>query len=497
MQYLVSDREMKNLDRNTSEHFHVPEIVLMEQAANAFIKEFARFRNDAANILIVCGTGNNGADGIAIARLLRQQNLSAAVCIPFMQTKQTDSFRLQYQIYTEYGYPVVSYDQSWESYTVLIDAMFGIGLSREIEGSMAECIRRMDNFHGTVFAVDMPSGVSAGTGQILGTGVHADHTITFSFGKTGQFLWPGSEYCGDVIIAPMGITKESWLDERPLIAALEPEDLSLLPERSAHSNKGTYGKVLVIAGSYNMAGAAYLCAKAAYRTGSGLVRIFTDDTNRIPLQSLIPEAILSTYDASFDPEMLLHELKWADAVILGPGIGTSETSHLIVKTVLQNIQIPCVIDADALNIISADRSLFSFLNETMIVTPHLGEMARLCKCDVKTIQGDLIATARTFSDTYHATCILKDCRSVINVWHGMTYLNLSGNHGMATAGSGDVLSGIVGSLLGQGCTVENAAVFGAYIHGLAGNQALQETGFRGMIADDIINGLNGLWKRES
>ena len=206
---------------------------------------------------------------------------------------------------------------------------------------------------------------------------------------------------------------------------------------------------------------------------------------------------MSTYDASFDPGMLLHELKWADAVILGPGIGTSETSHLIVKTVLQNIQIPCVIDADALNIISADRSLFSFLNETMIVTPHLGEMARLCKCDVKTIQGDLIATARTFSDTYHATCILKDCRSVINVWHGMTYLNLSGNHGMATAGSGDVLSGIVGSLLGQGCTVENAAVFGAYIHGLAGNQALQETGFRGMIADDIINGLNGLWKRES
>lgn len=497
MQYLVSDKEMRTLDRNTSGHFHVPEIVLMEQAANAFVKEFLKIRNPKDHILIVCGTGNNGADGIAVARLLRQQNISADICIPFIEKKQTDSFRLQYQIYTEYGYPVIPYDHSWDSYTVLIDAVFGIGLSREIEGTMAECIRRMDCFPGTVFAVDMPSGISAQNGHILGAGVHADYTITFSFGKIGQFLWPGTDYCGQVLITPIGITKESWLEEKPKLAALEPEDLALLPKRTAHSNKGTYGKVLVIAGSCNMSGAAYLCAKAAYRTGSGLVRIFTDDTNRIPLQSLLPEAVLSTYGKAFDSKMLIRELDWADAVIVGPGIGTSPIAHQIVETVLQKVEIPCVLDADALNIIASEPELFSRLNEKMIITPHLGEMSRLCQCDITAIQSNLITTAETFSETYHVTCVLKDFRSVISTPHGMTYLNLSGNHGMATAGSGDALSGMIGSLLGQGCSTENAAALGAYIHGLAGNQALQETGFRGMIAEDIINGLNSLWKRES
>ena len=500
MKYLVTDEEMRMLDRNTTEHFKVPELVLMEQAAEAFVEEFLKIGADPkAQVVVACGTGNNGADGIAIARLLNQKQIPAKIWIPFPDNKKTESFQIQEQIYRAYSYPVAdSFEETDTDY--LIDALFGIGLSREITGEMAACIERINAFKGTVISVDMPSGVSAKNGHVMGSAVRADRTITFSFGKVGLFLWPGSDYAGEISVVPMGITNASWLKAKPSLYCVEETDLSHLPARSSHSNKGSYGKILIIAGSHNMAGAAYFSAKAAYRMGCGLVKIYTAESNREIIQSLLPEAVLSTYGEQADQSQIEKELSWADAVCVGPGLGTNKCSEKILKIVLlaaSQKKFPLVLDADALNLLAAHNEYLKFLNDQMILTPHLGEMSRLTGKTIPEIQKNLLQTAIDYAKAHQVNCVLKDARSIIHIPGGKTYLNLSGNNGMATAGSGDVLSGILTALLGQGLSPALCAPLGVYMHGLAGNQALQKTGFRGMMAEDIINGLNGLWKREN
>jgi NAD(P)H-hydrate epimerase len=259
-----------------------------------------------------------------------------------------------------------------------------------------------------------------------------------------------------------------------------------------HSNKGTYGKLLVIAGSTNMAGAAYFSAKAAYRMGCGLVKIFTAEENRTVLQTLLPEAILETYGGEFDEEQLLQALKWADAVVLGPGIGTSDHSEKMLSTVLRNINVPLLLDADALNLLAKEPELLLLPHLDIVVTPHLGEMARLTGDTVSLIQTRLVETAQEFAMRYDVVCVLKDSNTITAVPYGMTYVNTSGNHGMATAGSGDVLSGVIGALLSQGTGVDIASSFGVYLHGRAGDFAKASVGARAMIADDIIDGLSGM-----
>lgn len=498
MKYLVTGKEMKLLDQNTSGQFQVPTQVLMEQAAMVFVQELLSFEQVFRKVLVVCGSGNNGADGIAIARLLNQRGIFATVFFcqdKENQNKQSELYLLQKKIYQIYRYPVADTINENDPYDCVIDAVFGIGLSRAVTGSLAETIRRMNAMHGKKVAVDIASGVSADTGELLGTAFRADDTITFSFGKAGQFLWPGAEYSGCVHVVPMGITKESWLEKKPRIASLETEDLSMLPKRCAHSNKGTYGKLLVIAGSVNMAGAAYFSAKAAYRCGTGLVKVYTAEENRSVLQTSLPEAVLSVYGKNMDKKKLIEELKWADAVVLGPGIGTGAQAEELLKTVLLNIAVPLVLDADALNLIAKEPEVLLRPHTEMIVTPHLGEMSRLTGDAISFIQTRLLETAQDFAQQYDVICVLKDAHTVTAVPYGLTYLNLSGNQGMATAGSGDVLSGIIGSFLAQGLKAETAAALGVYVHGLAGDAAQNETGARGMTASDIVEGLPEVWNK--
>jgi NAD(P)H-hydrate epimerase len=260
-----------------------------------------------------------------------------------------------------------------------------------------------------------------------------------------------------------------------------------------HSNKGTYGKVLIIAGSTNMAGAAYFSAKAAYRTGCGLVRIFTPEENRAALQTLLPEAVLMTYNDKFEEKQLAGALSWADAVVMGPGIGTGAQMKNMLKLVLKSVQVPLLLDADALNILSGEPELLLAPHLDIVVTPHPGEMARLTGDTVSLIQTRPVETARDFSMRYDVVCVLKDANTITAVPYGMTYVNTSGNHGMATAGSGDVLSGVIGTLLAQGMDAGAAASLGAYLHGRAGDYAAKLVGARAMIADDIIDGLSKLF----
>lgn len=495
MRYLVSGKEMKLLDQNTSSVFHVPELVLMEQAAMAFVRKLfllkEEYHKNVQKVLILCGSGNNGADGLAIARLLMQEDWDVCACLCGEHAAQTisSSYKAQKKICQAY-HMRMEQEIPKEEFDLVIDALFGIGLSRNIEGEFLDIILSMNEKSLWRVAVDISSGVHADDGAILNVAFKADDTITFSFGKTGQYLWPGSEASGRVSVVPMGITNASWLDRKPHLATLEEEDVGrLLPKRCDHTNKGTYGKLLIIAGSVNMAGAAALCARAAYRSGCGLVKVLTAEENRSALQIQIPEAILTTYGTKIEESLVIEELKWADAVVIGPGLGTDKNAQKLVHLVLKNCAVPLLLDADALNVISCEAEILLRPHTEMIVTPHLGEMSRLTGDAVTLIQSRLVESAFTFAQTYNVICVLKDFHTVTAIPYALGYLNLSGNNGMATAGSGDVLSGIIGALLAQGMTADRAAPLGVFIHGLAGDRAAEKNGKRAMIATDLVEGL--------
>ncbi|MCI5857508.1 MAG: NAD(P)H-hydrate dehydratase [Agathobacter sp.] len=493
MQYLVTGKEMKLLDQNTSNHFHVPPVVLMEQAAGAFVQKLLSFDRQLKRVLVVCGYGNNGGDGIAIARLLNQKHILTYIYLCMDKEETEDNlYQMQKRTYRAYGYPEVAQIAAGDEYDCVIDAVFGTGLSRQIRGMQEQTIEGMNHLSGWKVAVDIASGVSADTGEIMGTAFEAEDTFTFSFQKIGQTIWPGREKSGRVSVLPIGITEESFLERKPSFATLCDGDLSLLPKRTAHSNKGTYGKLLVIAGNPGMAGAAFFAAKAAYRTGCGLVKIYTAEENRIPLQTLLPEAILSTYDKKYEEKQLSDELKWADAVVMGPGIGNAASTFSMLKFVLQSITVPLLLDADALNLLAREPELLLRPHLDLILTPHLGEMARLNNETVSLIQTRLIETAQEFAMRYDVVCVLKDANTITAVPYGMTYINTSGNHGMATAGSGDVLSGVIGALLAQGASAENASTVGVHLHGRAGDFACSNLGARTMTASDILDGLSGI-----
>lgn len=503
MRYIVSGKEMRLLDQNTSGFYKVPELVLMEQAALAFVKELSSLLESFVGKrgIVFCGAGNNGADGMAIARLLQERGADMHICriidVWRLSATTSSSYQTQAAICESYGYKQITDIQQLknQNFDFVIDAVFGIGLSRELDENYQEIFSTINNISGIKIAVDMPSGIHSDNGQIMGTAIKCDYTITFSYGKCGQYLWPGCEYAGRTIVSDIGITNRSWLERKPSLGALEQADLYYLPKRPQHSNKGTFGKLLIIAGSSNMAGAAILSARAAYRSGVGLVKVMTPEENREIIQKSLPEAILSTYANIIDETSVIQDIKWSDAIVIGPGIGTGELAKTLVAMVRKYAEVPVLLDADALNIIAQDTNTLLLPHTETVVTPHLGEFSRLSGNSVEWTQSHLIESALDFARTYDVICVLKDFRTITGVPYGMSYINMSGNNGMATAGSGDVLSGIIGAFLAQGMRAEEASAYGVYIHGLAGDIAAKSMGTHGVTASDIVDGIKEVWNK--
>lgn len=495
MEYLVNAQEMKQYDKNTIEYYGIPSAVLMERAALAVFDEIkSRFHPDCGRILIVCGAGNNGGDGFAAARLLHLAGYETECMFLMDEEKMTPETKAQYQSVQKYGVPVCRTFKQ-DSYAVIVDALFGIGLSRHVEGKLEALLNSLNGKEAFKIAVDIASGISADTGHVLGTAFHADLTVAFGFAKIGQLLYPGAEYTGELVVADIGIDRYSLLGTKPSGGYFKKEGAGkLLPERKPYSNKGTYGKTLIIAGSPDMAGAAYFAAKAAYYSGCGLVRILTAKENRDILLTRLPEAILTTYDAQAEDlaglmDLLASCMEWADAVLIGPGLGTSPAAKMLVAKALQYTEKKIVFDADALNILAKNMVL---LNETpglRVVTPHLGEMGRLLGRSVGEIWQDLIKIAQEFAQEYRAVCVLKDARTIVGMPDGTFFVNTTGNCGMATGGSGDVLAGFLAGFLAQGLCLEDASVLAVYLHGAAGDLAAQDAGVYGMLASDILEKL--------
>ncbi|MBR7016609.1 MAG: NAD(P)H-hydrate dehydratase [Lachnospiraceae bacterium] len=494
MLHVVSCEEMRAMDAHTIKNLKVPSAVLMERAALSIAEEVtAALKTHPGRILIVCGTGNNGGDGAALARILFIKGIKADLLIAGNEERFSADMKAQMESCRALGVREVQ-DPDMRVYSIIVDAIFGTGLTREVTGSARVLIEKMGDAGAFVIAADIPSGISGDTGAVCGCAVKADVTVTMECAKTGQLLYPGALYTGRLIIAEIGIFDDEKLrGTLPFTAfSLEDHDIGkLLPARDPAGNKGTFGKVLVIAGLKGMCGAALLAGEAALRSGAGMVKIMTNEANRTIVQTAFPEALLSVYRKKEEiPELIRENLAWADAVAVGPGLGNSKKTRLIVETLLNECGKPLVIDADGLNVIGGDTDLLSRHEGPLYITPHMGEMARLSGKTIVDLKADPVGSALEYAGASGAQVLLKDARTVIADKNGTVFINTSGNAGMATAGSGDVLSGILAGFLAQGADPAYAGALAAFVHGKAGDRAREINGERGMTASDIIRALS-------
>lgn len=497
MKFALDAHQMNEVDRYSMEKIGIPSMVLMEKAAMKLVDVMKKNILKTDRILAVCGSGNNGGDGAAAARILKEEGYHADILLVGDETRASEQMKQQLRIARNLGMSVFNSAKISE-YTVIIDSLFGVGLKRNIEGNYAKIIQEVNDCNKKVFSVDLPSGVDATNGKILGIAIRATYTVTFGYHKIGLILFPGCEYAGDVIVADIGFPKKAADSVSKKAFYYEQDDLILMPERKERSNKGTYGKVLVIAGSENISGAAYLSAKAAYRTGAGLVKVLTPECNKTVIQTLIPEALLSTYPMDkINERQLEKEVDWADVVVMGPGIGESDNSRRMVLFAVENVTKPLIFDADSINLLANEEkyvindeithSTVLHLPSNVILTPHLKEMSRLTKLSLQHIVSNLYEVAKQYRGNY--VLVLKDARTIV-IDEERMYINVSGNHGMATGGSGDVLAGIIAGLLAQGMSSFDAASLGAYIHGLAGDYAARTKNHYSVMAGDIVDALS-------
>lgn len=514
MRYVLTASEMKHCDEWTIQELGIPAPVLMERAALAMKEEITNYMLRSSmpdaqmlssiRVLIAAGTGNNGGDGLALGRLLALDGAQVDFYFPGSRRHMSKECQLQAAILKRLGF-FLSEKIPQKEYDVVVDALFGIGLTRDIEGIYKEAveqIHRLKDKGAFVCAADIPSGVCADTGRILGCGVKADLTVTFAFAKRGHLYYPGREYTGELIVRDVGILWEAG-KKAPQAFSLEKEDVGrLLPKRKSDGNKGTFGKVLAAAGSRDMAGACILCGEAVLRTGAGMVKLVSPACNREILQSALPEAMLYSYEEEAEEEPLKASLDWADVVAAGPGMGTGERSYKLLRSLLsyvcQQEKMSLVLDADALNLLARHQELKELLKNRrggqVVLTPHPGELVRLMGSSMEDYYRDREGMVTALAKELNCVVVGKDAVTLVagteadtrEEYHIPFYLNTSGSHGMATAGSGDVLCGVIGALLAQGMRAFDASCLGVFIHGTAGEEASKKKSAYGMKASDLI-----------
>ncbi len=508
MKYSLNASQAKEIDRYTIEEIGIPSVVLMEKAAMGVAYAVREIADHSDDIIAVCGTGKNGGDAVAAARILAMAGYSVRIRILGDLKNAAKEMKQQLKIAKKVGVKVLK-KVNYADYKVVIDGIFGIGLSRQITGDIYKEIEKINAARLRTVSVDVPSGVGADDGRIFGIAVRADVTVTFGSIKTGCLLYPGAEYAGRVVIWDIG-TNNSVLPTPPTSFYFDEDPRLLLPERKVNSNKGTYGRVLIAAGSKNMAGAAYLAAAAAYRMGAGLVRVLTASENREIIQKKLPEAVLTTYEVTPNGTLsddsiadVKEAIEWATVILIGPGIGKTGAAASILNYCLTGCKVPLIVDADGLNIISAVitekagkdstpeeriRMLSEILPAGTILTPHKKELSRLIGVSLAELSHCLWSAAENCTKDNELIFVKKDVRSIVSFGNS-NYINVTGNDGMATGGSGDVLGGIIAGLIAQGESRKSAAMTGCYIHGLAGNAAAAKNGARSMLAGDILEAI--------
>lgn len=504
--YALTAKGMQYID-TYSINSGIPSAVLMENAARAVVDEAVkRFPDKKNSFLVVCGQGNNGGDGICVARWLLHLGYKVDIYFAGALSNASEGFAEQVRILTK-AYPGINvaglgkeYDAAVleAKYDCIIDGIFGIGLNKRLGSNYVKFIEYLNSKSGYKIAIDIPSGLNATSGTVMNAVFYADLTVTFGNYKTGMFFGEGKDACGKVVLADIGLMERAYRDVDDKLIICDEEFLEkgrkdiLLP-RVEQSHKGTYGSVGIIVSSNGMFGASMLAAKAAYRAGCGLVKIFCPSKYTGFFNVSIPEAVVVPYKSDDVLGALSDFSKKLDVILIGPGLKEDSTGRLLVKQVLAG-SIPAVFDAGALNLISKNLKSFKRRKCQCVITPHVGEMAKLCGEDKKIIEKNRIGFLKKFSERFKVSMVIKSDTSVISLIDRVKgqnlYMSAIGNSGLATAGSGDVQAGVIASLIAQGNSLNDSLLYGTLVHGMAAEKfGEDEDSKRKMMAGDIIDNL--------
>ncbi len=575
MRYYLTGKQAQIIDKYTQESLGIPGIILMEKAAEKLADSIESLLTEKVKgekidvssykILSIVESGNNGGDAVAAAWMLKERGYDTYIYEIGGISRKTESYITEVDKAKERGVTFLDFREKLEDiaeFNVVIDGIFGVGLTRDVTGIQREVVEAINacttekeiTDRPLVVAVDIPSGISADTGHILGAAVRCDATITFEYIKYGMLINEGREYAGDIICESIGLYVPDTSKEMASILEKEGEGLyisyeydeseikNLLPKRRDDSNKGTYGKVLIVAGSKEVYGAVYMAAEAVFRVGAGLVKVVTDIRNRGTLCDKLPEAMMLTYDTDNDLagdflSAYRSSIEWADVILAGPGLGTGNISVQLLKVLSETIKDKqkLVLDADALNIISSDDNDIKFSSYTskvglgnVIITPHMMEMLRIVRAryDKKTYDFMLSGLgyksdmdflkdykkdqAYNLSYTEGIITVLKDARTLVAYKTTLDeepgvegyardcelYVNTTGNSGMSKGGSGDVLAGMIAGLVAQKREerIADTVCMAVNLHGRAGDIAKERIGERSMLARDILDAIPCVFK---
>lgn len=500
----ATSQEMMDIDRTAIERYGIPGTELMERAGLACVDKINEIYK-LSNVYVLCGGGNNGGDGFVIARILHGEGRNVKVFLSVPASKLKGDAKINYVRAKKSGVeilPVKNFltisSKIFTQNSIIIDALFGTGLSKDVRPPISDVIDKVNKLSSPVLSVDIPSGISSDTGQVMGSAIKADHTVTFGIPKRGHLLYPGAEYTGSLSIADIGFPQKLLTSSKIKVNLIQRSDaLSLMPKRPKDSHKGRYGHVLIVAGSRGKTGAALMAAKACLRTGAGLVTIgipgsLVDTFQRRVTEEMIlplPDKGNGTLSSSAAPVILKFLKKRGSVLAIGPGLSNDKEISELVCDLIKGSAAPIVIDADGLNVMAGKTSILKRSGAPVILTPHSGEMARLLYGKVEDLQGDRINTAVSFAKKTKTYIVLKGAPTLTAIPSGDAFINSTGNPGMATAGTGDVLTGMISAFLAQGLSPKDASLLGVYMHGLAGDVAAAEKGEHSLIASDIIKAI--------
>ncbi len=482
---LYSAEASRQLDQIAIQQYKTPAYTLMTRAAEAVFKHLQDSYPLCRRVLVCCGAGNNGGDGYVLARLARNAGMDVDVVSLVDTEKLTGVAQTAYQEWKSQGHQLATFTpECLDSAYVVIDALLGTGLQRDVEGEWLQCIKALNQSAVPVISIDIPSGLDANTGAVRGMAVKATSTVSFIALKKGMFTHQAADYCGDIIFDDLGVDAGAYQQVDAEASLLNESLLSkYLTPRQASSHKGMHGHVLIIGGDYGLAGAVRLAAESALRAGAGLVSVLTRPEHVAALVAGCPELmVLGLMEKQRIPEALLSK---ASCIVIGPGLGQADWGNQLLGQVLQS-SLPKVIDADGLNLLSTHDGL----DNNWVLTPHPGEAAHLLDSVTRDIQANRFTSVSLLQHTYGGVAILKGSGSLIKSETGLSVCPY-GNSGMATAGMGDVLSGVVAAFIAQGMALPVAAEMAVLVHAIAGDRAAGDAP-RGLKASDLFSHIRKL-----
>ena len=505
---VLNSQQMQQCDREATNVYGISESVLMENAGVQVVESMDEYFGDGVPelIAVMCGKGNNGGDGFVVARHLYAAGSSVRAYLFASAVDLQGAAAENRRIAEELGVEIVEVPdaESWEKHSsyiagfdCIVDALFGTGITGPLRGYFGSVVEAVNDSGSIVVSVDLPSGLSADSDEVFGPTVQADLTVAVAALKLCHIFPPAFEFVGELSVVDIGIPTAVIDAAGSTLELITPEECARsLKPRVADTHKGTYGHVLIVAGSPGMSGAAALAARGSLRGGSGLVTVGAPDSVSSIIAGLVVEAMVRSHASDSDGRLalaakveLLSLAASADAIAVGPGVGTSEETQQLVREIVVESPAPIVLDADGLNAFAGDPEALREVKPPCILTPHPGELGRLLSMSTAEVQADRLAAVRLLAARSGAIVVLKGYRSLVCEPNGKVAINPTGNPGMATGGSGDVLTGLLAALIGQGLELFSAARLGTFLHGEAGDIAAERVGETSLIASDIIEAL--------